>query len=126
MTGQYPFSQRPTPQRPHRRLLQVDLLEVHRHLIGEQTTALRRFDREVRAAVRLNHANVARFYEANQFGRQQYYVMEYVNGIDLKGLVERTGFLPVEWAGEFRRFWDASYARLDTYLKQLNAGEKQP
>ena len=24
-----------------------------------------------------------------------------------------------QWAGEFRRFWDASYARLDTYLEQL-------
>jgi DNA-binding transcriptional ArsR family regulator len=24
-----------------------------------------------------------------------------------------------EWAGEFRRFWDASYARLDNYLQQL-------
>lgn len=24
-----------------------------------------------------------------------------------------------EWAGEFRRFWDASHARLDTYLEQL-------
>lgn len=24
-----------------------------------------------------------------------------------------------EFAGEFRRFWDASYARLDTYLQQL-------
>ncbi len=27
------------------------------------------------------------------------------------------------WAGEFRRFWDASYARLDTYLEQLKAEE---
>ena len=25
-----------------------------------------------------------------------------------------------EFAGEFRRFWDASYARLDAYLQQLN------
>lgn len=25
-----------------------------------------------------------------------------------------------EWALEFRRFWDASYARLDVYLKQLD------
>jgi DNA-binding transcriptional ArsR family regulator len=25
----------------------------------------------------------------------------------------------VEWASEFRRFWDASYARLDDYLEQL-------
>jgi DNA-binding transcriptional ArsR family regulator len=28
-----------------------------------------------------------------------------------------------EWAGEFRRFWDASYARLDTYLQQLKQRE---
>ena len=25
----------------------------------------------------------------------------------------------VEWASEFRRFWDASYARLDNYLEQI-------
>jgi DNA-binding transcriptional ArsR family regulator len=29
----------------------------------------------------------------------------------------------VEWAGEFRRFWDASYARLDSYLQQLDEEE---
>jgi DNA-binding transcriptional ArsR family regulator len=28
-----------------------------------------------------------------------------------------------EWAEEFRRFWDASYARLDTYLQQLKERE---
>ena len=28
-----------------------------------------------------------------------------------------------EWAGEFRRFWDASYARLDTYLQHLKQQE---
>ena len=28
-----------------------------------------------------------------------------------------------EWAGEFRRFWDASYARLDVYLQQLDEEE---
>jgi hypothetical protein len=28
-----------------------------------------------------------------------------------------------EWAGEFRRFWDASYARLDAYLQQLREQE---
>ena len=30
-----------------------------------------------------------------------------------------------EWAGEFKRFWDASHARLDVYLKQLNTEEKE-
>jgi DNA-binding transcriptional ArsR family regulator len=29
-----------------------------------------------------------------------------------------------EFAGEFRRFWDASYARLDAYLQQLKRQEK--
>lgn len=29
-----------------------------------------------------------------------------------------------DWAGEFRRFWDASYARLDDYLQQLQ--DKEP
>jgi DNA-binding transcriptional ArsR family regulator len=28
-----------------------------------------------------------------------------------------------DWAGEFRRFWDASYARLDVYLEQLKRAE---
>jgi hypothetical protein len=28
-----------------------------------------------------------------------------------------------EWAGEFRRFWDASSARLDVYLQQIQAEE---
>jgi DNA-binding transcriptional ArsR family regulator len=28
-----------------------------------------------------------------------------------------------EWAEEFRRFWDASYARLDTYLQHLTQQE---
>jgi len=29
-----------------------------------------------------------------------------------------------EWAGEFRRFWDASYARLDDDLQQLQDKEQ--
>ena len=29
-----------------------------------------------------------------------------------------------EWAQEFRRFWDSSYARLDTYLDRMQSGEE--
>lgn len=29
----------------------------------------------------------------------------------------------VKWAGDFRRFWDASYARLDSYLHHLKTQE---
>src|SRR6478735_11191714 len=30
-----------------------------------------------------------------------------------------------EWTNEFRRFWDASYARLDQYLQHLQTEEKK-
>ena len=30
-----------------------------------------------------------------------------------------------EWAETYRRFWDASYARLDNYLQRMKAEEEQ-
>lgn len=30
-----------------------------------------------------------------------------------------------QWAGTYRRFWDASYGRLDAYLEQLKEREKK-
>jgi DNA-binding transcriptional ArsR family regulator len=30
-----------------------------------------------------------------------------------------------EWASDFRKFWDESYQRLDTYLAHLNAKERR-
>jgi len=30
-----------------------------------------------------------------------------------------------EWTADFRKFWDASFARLDDYLKQLRNEEKR-
>jgi DNA-binding transcriptional ArsR family regulator len=32
----------------------------------------------------------------------------------------------VEWAETFRRFWDASFDRLDEYLQRLKEKEKKP
>jgi len=78
-------------------------IKIMRPEVGDQSLALRRFDRDMRAAVRLNHPNVLRYYECNLGGKQQHYVTEFVNGIDLRGLVERTGFLPFDRAGEFVR-----------------------
>src|SRR5262245_4715097 len=31
-----------------------------------------------------------------------------------------------DWADEFRRFWDASYDRLDTYLKTMQTKKENP
>lgn len=31
-----------------------------------------------------------------------------------------------DWVEEYRRFWEQSFDRLDTYLRELQAGEKKP
>lgn len=71
--------------------------------LDEQAATLRRFDRDVRAAERLTHQNIAAFYGTNQAGSRQYFVMEFVDGIDLQRLVDRTGFLQPDRAREFVR-----------------------
>lgn len=61
--------------------------------------ALARFEREVRLSATLTHPNTITIYD---FGRADpvtfYYAMEYLDGLDLKRLVERFGPLPPERA----------------------------
>lgn len=59
---------------------------------------VRRFQREVRAAAQLNHPNVVHAYDCGESGDRHFYVMEYVDGIDLAQLVRRDGPLAVEQA----------------------------
>lgn len=61
---------------------------------------VRRFQREVRAAAQLNHPNVVHAYDCGECSDRHFYVMEYVEGIDLAQLVRRDGPLPVEQACE--------------------------
>jgi WD40 repeat protein len=65
--------------------------------------ALRRFEREVEAAMRLSHPNIVLVYEADQSKGVHYLVMEYVAGTDLKCLVELNGPLPIARASDFAR-----------------------
>jgi len=61
------------------------------------------FDREVKAAARLNHPNIVTAYDANHAGDRCYLVMEYVDGPNLSQLVKERGALPVEQACEYIR-----------------------
>jgi serine/threonine-protein kinase len=59
--------------------------------------ALARFEREVQLSATLTHPNTITIYD---FGRSEeatfYYVMEYLDGVDLQRIVERYGPLPPE------------------------------
>ena len=58
---------------------------------------LARFEREVQMTARLSHWNTVEIYD---YGRTEdgtfYYVMEYLPGLSLEGLLERHGPLPAE------------------------------
>jgi WD40 repeat protein/serine/threonine protein kinase len=55
----------------------------------------RRFEREIRAAARLDHVNVVHAHDAEEVAGTHFLVMEYVEGIDLSRLVHQRGPLPV-------------------------------
>jgi serine/threonine protein kinase len=61
------------------------------------------FQREVRAAARLNHPNVVTAYDANEAGGRFYLVLEFVDGPTLDALVRARGPLPVAEACGYAR-----------------------
>ncbi len=66
--------------------------------------AVRRFQREVRAAAALQHPNIVRALDADEIGGTHLLVMEYVEGaVDLAALVHKQGPLPVAQACEYIR-----------------------
>ena len=65
--------------------------------------AVRRFQREVRAAAQLDHPNVIHALDADEVGGTHLLVMEYAEGTDLHTLVSARGPLPVARACDCAR-----------------------
>jgi serine/threonine protein kinase len=65
--------------------------------------ALPRFHAEVKAAARLDHANIVRAHDAQQVGSLHLLVMEYVEGVSLAELVAQKGPRPVAHACHYIR-----------------------
>jgi tRNA A-37 threonylcarbamoyl transferase component Bud32 len=87
----------------HGRLNRVVALKVIRPEQLAKPDALRRFQREARAAARLAHPNVVQIYDAAEAEGTHFLVMEYVAGRDLADLVRTRGPLPVALAGHYIR-----------------------
>lgn len=63
----------------------------------------RRFTREARAAAAINHPNVVSVFDVGHEGGLLYLVMQFVDGTDLKHLIQREGALPWPRAIEIAR-----------------------
>ena len=64
---------------------------------------LRRFRLEAQAAARLDHPNIARVYYVGEAEQWNYIVFEFIDGINVRDLVERSGVLSVDDAVYYTR-----------------------
>jgi eukaryotic-like serine/threonine-protein kinase len=85
----------------HDRLLErnVALKILHPHY-GDDEEYVERFRREARAVAQMSHPNIVTVIDRGHDDGRQYIVFEYVDGENLKQLVERTGPLPARRAVE--------------------------
>lgn len=87
----------------HRHLERTDALKVIRKERLATAEAVRRFQREAKAAARLSHPNIVGVYDAGEVCGVHFIAMQYVEGCDLARLVQRRGPLPVGLACDFAR-----------------------
>lgn len=80
---------------------QIVALKMIRRESLTNPEVLRRWQREVMAGLTLSHPNIVRLLDADMINQLPYLVMEYVPGLDLRRLVERTGPLPAARACDF-------------------------
>src|SRR5690606_17964704 len=82
-------------QEPLGRLVAIKALKPS---IAMDSQFAKRFEREAHFMASLQHENILHVYDFVNDGHTMYIIMEYVQGIDLYDLLERTPVLPVEVA----------------------------
>jgi serine/threonine-protein kinase len=87
----------------HRTMNRLVAIKVLTPDLTRTPAARQAFQREVRAAARLNHPNIVTAYDANELGDRSYLVLEYADGPTLEALVGEAGPVPVAAACEFVR-----------------------
>src|SRR3954466_2472280 len=70
-------------------------IKVLHHTMEDDPIQLERFRREARTVARLSHPHVVTVIDAGEDDGHPFIVFEYVDGDTLKGLIKRTGPLPV-------------------------------
>lgn len=76
---------------------QVLLRRLRRELLSSERIA-DRFHREARFGARLIHPNVVQVFDCFDYGGDRYLMLEYVDGADLRSVLERAGPMPARVA----------------------------
>jgi len=79
----------------HRRMKRNVALKVLPPSLIDSADALGRFHREVEAAAKLTHPNIAAAFDADDADGVHFLVMEYVDGPNLSAYIKRVGPIPV-------------------------------
>ena len=82
----------------HQRMKRVVALKVLSPQAVKTPDAVRRFEREVQAAAKLEHPNIVTAYDADQANKTTFLVMQFVDGDDLSAIVKKRGPLPADRA----------------------------
>ncbi len=85
----------------HRRMERQVALKTLPAAMTRDTQSMLRFHREVKAAAKLTHPNIVAAYDADEANGVHYFVMEYVEGIDLSAVVKKQGVLEVDVAVDY-------------------------
>jgi eukaryotic-like serine/threonine-protein kinase len=80
-------------QARHRRMNRLVALKVLPQALSDVPEAIARFQREVEAAARLQHPNIAAAYDADEAAGVHFLVMEFVDGPNLAAYVKQRGAL---------------------------------
>lgn len=85
----------------HHRMDRLVALKVLPARLVSSPDVIQRFQREMKAAAKLTHRNIATAYDARADGGVYYLVMEFVDGINLFNLVANDGALSPEQAVDY-------------------------
>jgi serine/threonine protein kinase len=85
----------------HRRMERIVALKVLPPAAMKSPDSIKRFQREVHAAAKLNHPNIVTAYDAGEANGIHYLVMEYVDGKDLSAIVKQSGPLSLSQAIDY-------------------------
>ena len=86
-----------TVYRAHDSLLERKVaLKILHQRFGDDAEYVERFRREARAVAQLAHPNIVTVIDRGDDEGRQFIVFEYVDGDDLKQLIDRVGTLPID------------------------------